>query len=128
MQRNVHYIAWLHKTHILQAFASKWHILSCGWTKIPVCLEPMSLVVCVVQCIRKREKRKKNNHQIHNETVHHNAGKRTLHPNSTLLCHVHFLSSVLAVMSCFHIWDFPSKFWTRLKGYNLFCKSVFVTE
>ena len=26
----------------------------------------------------------------------HSAGKRTLHPNSTLLCHVHFLSSVLS--------------------------------
>ena len=26
----------------------------------------------------------------------HSAGKRTLHPNSTLLSHVHFLSSVLS--------------------------------
>ena len=99
MQCFVHYIAWLHKTHILQAFASKWHILSCRWTRIPVCLDLMSGFVCVVPVqytyIRKKEKKRIITKYIMKPCIH-SAGKRTLHPNSTLLCHVHFLSSVLS--------------------------------
>ena len=57
----------------------------------------------------------------------HSAGKRTLHPNSTLLCHVHFLSSVLScrvfTFKVFLVISDPDK-----RGYvhSLFCMAGFV--